>query len=80
MKLKFNQNAQTMSDFRTTEVVFSSFYDTDANKNWLGVLLMLADIREKHCQYNALGNIVVASARWTWGFRGVEVTTTVGAW
>jgi len=46
---------------------------TVGNINLVAGLLMLANFREKHWQYNALGNIVCASAGRTWGRDGVEV-------
>lgn len=74
---KFHENAETMSDFRGTAADTPGFGGTLAKKKWLRALLILVDIREKHCQYNALGNIVSASALWTWGFGSAEVTAWV---
>jgi hypothetical protein len=53
---------------------------TVGNINLAADLLLLANFREKHWQYNALGNIVGISAHWTWGCEGVEVTIRLAAW
>ncbi len=69
-----------MSDFRDTAGVVRSKEPVQGREKLAAVLLLLADIREKHCQYNALGNIVATSTRWTWGCRSVEVATRLSAW